>query len=70
MTRSNRESTTHRRLLSIVSGGMDTINSEAEKNFPAIREQYERKDPQVLLLSRFVGLFLLNLPCADEDDTD
>ena len=23
----------------------------------------------MLLLSRFVGLFLLNLPCADEDDT-
>ena len=23
----------------------------------------------MLLLSRFVGLFLLNLPCADKDDT-
>ena len=26
-------------------------------------------DGTVLLLSRFVGLFLLNLPCADKDDT-
>lgn len=31
--------------LSIVSGAMDTINAEAETNFPELRKQYEQKDP-------------------------
>ena len=26
-------------------------------------------EPGTVILSRFVGLFLLNLPCADKDDT-
>ena len=31
--------------LSIVSGAMETINTEAEANFPELRTQYEQKDP-------------------------
>ena len=32
-------------------------------------EHHDRAHMQVLLLSRLVGLYLLNLPCADKDDT-
>lgn len=31
--------------LSIVAGAMETINTEAEMNFPELRAQYEQKDP-------------------------
>ena len=29
----------------------------------------QAQGPGTVILSRFVGLFLLNLPCADKDDT-
>ena len=32
-------------LSAIVAGGMETVNSESEKNFPRLRASYERRDP-------------------------
>jgi hypothetical protein len=32
-------------MLSIIAGGMETINGQAEKNFPELRSQMEAEDP-------------------------
>ena len=34
-------------VLSIIGGGMDDINSKADKNFPELRRQMEEDDPTV-----------------------
>merc|ERR1719313_1876637 len=51
-------------MLSIISGGMDTINAESEKNFPALRAQYERQDPYYCTVTEESGAVR---PATDEE---
>ena len=50
--------------LSIISGGMQTINAEAEKHFPVLRAQYEQKDQYYCTTKDAGGS---TLPMTDEN---
>ena len=48
----------------------DSIEAEEKAKAEAKAAAEELlKSQGAVILSRFVGLFLLNLPCADKDDT-